>query len=221
MRELIRTLLCKKSCKFLVLLLLADLVFLLFHLLHLAQVVAEPLWSIERESGYSEIYQYIKEFWIFIVLFMLGLKEKRFIYVAWSGLFLYLLIDDSYALHEKVGNYLTNYINLKPVLNLKPADIGELLASAFFGVLLFGTLFILDLYSRPVEKFISRQLVLLVLALAFFGVFFDMLHVAIHWGENIWGIIEDGGEMVVMSIILCYAYDLNTEGPESKLAAKE
>jgi len=220
MKELIQSLLCKKSCKLLILLLLTDLIFLMFHLLYLGQVVADPLWSIERESGFSEIFQYIKEFWIFIALLMLGFRDRRFIYVAWSGLFLYLLIDDSYALHEKVGNYLTNYVDLKPMLNAKPQDVGELIASGFFGILLFGTLFILYLFSRPVEKLISRQLFLMILALAFFGVFFDIVHVAIHWGENVWGIVEDWGEMLIMSLIVCYAYDLNPAELEIKLADK-
>ena len=211
MRHLINNLRCRKSCKFLVLLLLADLIFLLFHVLYLGDVVKDPLLSIERESGYSEIYQYIKEFWIFVLLLILAAKEKRLIYLAWSVLFLYLLIDDSFALHEKVGNYLTNYVEFKPVFNLKAADIGEICASAFFGLLLFGTLFSVYLFSKPVEKKISKQLFILILALAFFGVFFDMLHAAINWGEMVWGIIEDGGEMVIMSIILCYAYDLKID----------
>ena len=211
MRELINNLRCRTSCKFLTLLLLADLAFLIFHILYLSGVLKDPLLSIERETGYSEIYQYIKEFWIFILLLIIAVKEKRLIYFAWSILFLYLLVDDSFALHEKVGNYLTNYVDFKPVLNLKAADIGELCASAFFGILLFGTLFILYLFSKPIEKKISRELFILILALAFFGVFFDMLHAAIHWGENIWGIIEDGGEMVIISILLCYAYELKIE----------
>ncbi len=52
---------------------------------------------------------------------------------------------------------------------------------------------------------------LFILLLAFFGVFFDMVHVAIPWGESLWGIIEDGGEMLTMSIIVWYVFNLKIE----------
>jgi len=216
MKDFITSVSAARSSKFLLILLLADLVFLLIHGLYLGHLVSDPLLSIEKESGYAEIYQYIKEFWIFILMLIIAVKEKRLIYFAWSLLFLYLLIDDAIAFHEKVGNYLTNYIEFKPVFNLKPADIGELCASAVFGFFLFASIFVSYLFSSPGEKKISKQLFILVLILAFFGVFFDMLHVAIHWGESVWGIIEDGGEMLVISVMVWFIFDLEVNKKDPK-----
>jgi hypothetical protein len=49
--------------------------------------------------------------------------------------------------------------------------------------------------------------------LAFFGVFFDMVHSATKIGRNVrftLGMFEDGGEMFVMSLILWYTFLLKT-----------
>ena len=51
----------KGSNKLLILLLLADLVFIIIHGLYRMNLVSNSLFSIERDFGYAEVYQYIKE----------------------------------------------------------------------------------------------------------------------------------------------------------------
>ena len=50
----------------------------------------------------------------------------------------------------------------------------------------------------------------LLIILAFFGIFVDMFHVAFPWGKSILGLIEDGGEMIVISITVWYAFGIET-----------
>ena len=55
-------------------------------------------------------------------------------------------------------------------------------------------------------------MLLLILALVFFGVGVDMAHIAIKLGRKvnfIFGVVEDGGEMLVASLILWYVFLLS------------
>ena len=45
--------------------------------------------------------------------------------------------------------------------------------------------------------------------LVLFGVVVDMIHVAIHWGDAFWAMLEDGGEMVIMSVLLWVVFNLD------------
>ncbi len=198
----------KSSNKLLILLLLADLVFIVIDVLYRMHLVTNPLFSIQRDRGYAEVYQYIKEYWVILLLFFIAIKRVNIIYFAWFSLFIYLVLDDSLRIHEKYGEYLAHYFGLHPGFGLRGEDIGELIVSIFFGTLLFLFIGGAYLFSDCIAKQISKNLFILIMALAFFGVIVDMVHIAIPWGKSIWGLIEDGGEMLVMSIIVWYVFDL-------------
>ena len=99
---------------------------------------------------------------------------------------------------------------------MRAQDFGELSVSMIFGFLLFSFIGAAYLYSDPIAKQISKHLFILVMSVAFFGVFVDMLHIAIPWGKAMWGLTEDGGEMVIMSIIVWYVFYLKTDPVNSK-----
>lgn len=206
-----------KSTIFLILLLLADCAFVLLHGAYKLHLVSDPLFSVEKDFGYAEIYQYVKEYWIVILLFLTAIQRNHIIYFAWSLLFMYLLLDDSLQIHENFGDYLAEYFNFQPMFYLEGEDFGELGVSMISGLLLFTFIGISYLSSDQMAKQVSKYLFILVMSVAFFGVVVDMLHVAIPWGKAIFGLIEDGGEMLIMSIIVWYVFSLKTEPiiPES------
>ncbi len=198
----------KASTKVLFLLLLADFAFMLAHGIYTMDLVSNDVYSIDTDGGYAEMFQYIKEYWIVVLLFVLALRRKHIIYFAWSSLFMYLLLDDSLKIHESFGIYLADYFEFKPMFHLRTQDLGELCVSIFFGSLLFTFIGVAYLFSGSVAKRISKHLFILVISLAFFGVVVDMLHIIIPWGKSFFGFIEDGGEMLVMSIIVWYVFNL-------------
>ncbi|MEW5979288.1 MAG: hypothetical protein AB1898_26135 [Acidobacteriota bacterium] len=62
------------------------------------------------------------------------------------------------------------------------------------------------LHSTESAKEVTKDLALLLGLLVFFGVFVDMVHVALPLrGMNL---IEDGGEMISMSLITSYVVDM-------------
>jgi hypothetical protein len=194
---------------FLLLLLALDLVFIFVHFLLLTDAFDNGLFSLERDRGYPELYQYIKVFSIVILLYFLFTKTKVIGYSVWCLLFLYLLLDDAFSIHESFGGFIATNLALAPAIGLRAQDFGELAVS-----LIAATVFLIPLalfYARGLGAFkeVTRQLLWLLVALAFFGIFVDMLHVAINMGWKVrflLGVVEDGGEMVVMSLMAWYVF---------------
>ena len=203
----------KEDNRLLLLLLLTDLIFILVHFLYRIDAVYDiniisnnPLFSIEKDWGYPELFQYIKEYWIIILLVILSFVNKHIIYFSWTLLFIYLLLDDSLQFHENIGDYLVNTFNIQPMFNLRAQDLGELLVSAFFATFLFSFIAISAFFSSTKERILSLHLSILVFLLAVFGVIVDMLHQAVPCCTSMWALMEDGGEMVIMSFILWYIF---------------
>lgn len=199
---------------FFMLLLCADFVFIAFHSFEfLAPFLNNPLLSLEQDHGYPEVYQYIKWLWIILLLIFTSVKRRSVYFSVWILVFIYLLLDDSLKIHENVGALMEGRLTLAPPLGLRLQDIGELAVTGTIGVVLL--LFILWAYRHGPQTFkkMSLDMFVLILALAFFGVVIDMLHVITYLSDQIgWkvsailAVIEDGGEMIVASLILYYVF---------------
>lgn len=196
------------------LLLCTDLAFIALHTINLlAPSLNNQLLSLERNHGFPEVYQYIKWFWIIVLLVFISTTRRSINYCAWGLFFTYLLLDDALEIHESVGTLITEHLTLIPSFGIRPQDIGELIVSGTAGVFLL--LIVLWAYLRGSQAFknMSLDMLFLILTLVFFGVFVDMVHVAadlsihIGWkGSAVLAVIEDGGEMFVASLILWYVF---------------
>lgn len=197
----------------LLLLLCADLAAIALHSINsLTPFLKNPFLSLSKDGGYPETYQYLKWFWIVVLLVYISISRRTFGYAVWGLVFTYFLCDDALQIHERVGNRIAWHLTVTPPLGLKFQDLGELAVSAAAGVILLSL--VAWAYSRGSQAFkkISQDLLLLILALVLFGVVFDMAHSAIRLGwkvEFILGVIEDGGEMLVASLILGYVFGLS------------
>jgi hypothetical protein len=121
--------------KLLFLLILTDLVFILLHIIHIfTALLPSSLYSLAMDRGYAEFFQYMKMLWILVLFLGLGIKRRRLIFVIYSVLFTYFLIDDSFEFHERAGALLAELFNFQPALGLRAVDFGELAVSAFFGI---------------------------------------------------------------------------------------
>ena len=197
---------------FLLLLLVADCAFIFLNFLLWTPLLNNPLFSLEKDGGYPEIYQYIKEFWIVGLLLSILIKTRAVGYSVWVLLFIYLLLDDALQIHETFGAYIATRLELTPFLGLRAKDFGELAISAMAAALFLTPLIFFYVRGSGTFKQVTRHLLLLLFALAIFGIFFDMLHVAVNMGKKVYfllAVVEDGGEMVVMSFIAWYAFLLS------------
>ena len=195
------------SGKLFPLLIAGDITFVLLHLVHkFTPLLPYTLFSLTRDGSFSEYFQYLKELGVVVLLLSLAARHRKLLFASYAGLFLYFFADDFFQIHERAGESLANYIQLLPAFGLRAQDFGELTVFGFFGfvfVLLIGLTHIL---SDPQTRQFSRQLLLLVILLAIFGIVFDMLEIGSSHPVMgpILGILDDGGEMVVMSMITVF-----------------
>jgi hypothetical protein len=208
---------------FLVLLLLGDLVYVAVHLVWTeTSLLDSPLAALDVDRGYAEFFQYLKLLWTIVLLIGVSLRTREKGFLAWALLFAYLLVDDSFRLHETIGESLAGALAFDDALGLRAIDFGELLVSAIAGVLLFVV--IAWAYVRGAQTFrhASRHLLALLLLIVLFGVVVDMVHIALEpdgWLDNGLVILEDGGELVAMSLVTWYAVLLLVAGERIKGAS--
>ena len=195
----------------LLLLISADVAFIVLHL-----VDVETGWlrgvpiSLEADRGLPETYQYIKTFWI--ALCMAGAFTRTHIraYACWAIVFALLLIDDATRTHERVGAWLGRVYKFPVAFELRPDDIGELIFAALAGSAMLALVGFASWRGGEQSWRVSRDILCLVVVLAFVGVAIDTLHVIAYLHRSLLAqvllVIEDGGEMLVMSALTAYTF---------------
>ena len=215
-RDCIKTLNERSASIFLFLLLSGDFIFIVLHFLDFFVLKSSHhLYSIEQDRGYSEIYQYLKFCWIVALLLLIAWKSKEWRYLTWGAVFMYFLADDSLQIHEQVGLLIGPNFSFFPTFGLRLQDLGELAVSATAATLLLLPLLFAYRGGPQVFRKTSQDIVLLILPLVFFGVVVDMAHIAIKGGPKvsfILGVIEDGGEMLSVSLLAWYFFLLSVRG---------
>jgi hypothetical protein len=200
-------------------LLVFDLAFISTHLWLLSAQTLQrfPQLNIELDQSLPEYFMYLK--WLIAILAMAVAfdRAREPVYAAWCVLFIYILLDDALQVHEKFGAWITASLNLKSAFLLRGQDFGELAVYGAAGFLLLGPLAFCFFLSRDERaRRFSRTLVVALMALIFFAIVVDMLHI-VAWRllprmyQHV-GVLEDGGEMVVGSFIAwitaCHAVSL-------------
>lgn len=197
----------------LLLLIAADLAFIVLHVVYVeTSLLRGRPFSLEADNGLPEAFQYVKQFWIALCMLTLFRRTRELVYLGWAIVFAFLLLDDAVQIHEQFGQWLGEHYALPVAFGLRPDDIGELLFAAVVGgvtVLLIGFGFWrADADARTV----SRDMALLVVVLATLGVGVDILHVITYFKAPMLGqlllILEDGGEMLVVSGIAAYIFNV-------------
>ena len=193
---------------FLILLFCFDFAFIILNLISsYTDFLSNPSFSLGTERGYSEVYQYIKYFWIIILLIFLSFK-KSINFFSWVIAFTYILIDDSLQFHERIGARIGANLNFSPPFGLRLQDIGEVTVTLITGIFIFILLVHSFKRGNLLFRKVTIDLILLILIFMFFGVFVDMLHQTITSVRELkyfFGIIEDGGEMLSVSFIFWYS----------------
>jgi hypothetical protein len=205
-----------------VLLLAADLVFVVVHILAVKNFLPRECFSVEQDHAPPEIFQYVKEFWAALLLGGVAWRLRSAHFGAWAVAFLYMLADDSLTLHEQAGEWLAQQIHLWPIGHLRPQDIGELIYLSAMGGLILVMLGVTYLRSSTAVRSYGWRLLAMLLVFGVFSVALDVMHQMLE-GTRVFGLsglLEDGGEMVVMSALLAYSFAifLTFQKPKTKTA---
>lgn len=182
----------------------ADVVFIgLYAIYGLTEVLTDPRFGLIEDWSYGESFNYLKELSIVVLLVFMAFRRRSYAYLVWAAVFTYILADDSTQIHERMGEIFAAGLGFTAVNSWRAVDFGELL---WFG--LSGTVMLSGIYwgyriGGRAEREMATMLGLLLLALAFFGVALDMPVIrATGLLDKAWGAAEDGGEMLVLSVIL-------------------
>jgi hypothetical protein len=207
-------------------LVLVDLAFVIVSVVHQSRNGIDLLnpspWVLEADGGYSEIWSYATEAALVLSLLALAVLARRPIWAGWSALFLAALADDEMRLHESKGAWLAEKLRFpEGVLGLRANDLGEMFV---WGLLAAVPLAVVAFFYLRTDRRTRRAgigLAVLVAAYVFFGGVVDQLHVLFLGGplENAVGTIEDGGELVVLSLILAYVVALHRRLRSDRRAA--
>jgi len=173
--------------------------------------------ALDKERSISEYFQYFKEVAVAVGLFYLAFSKKMFGLLAWSLLFLYFFLDDAFRIHENGGRYLAETLNIQTT-HVRPKDVGELLISVAAGSVAVLSFLVCYVKTKTKEfRSITHDMFFLFCLLGFFGVAVDLIHMAF---ENSWffthslTMLEDGGELFVMSMFVAYVYQLSSDNDE-------
>lgn len=192
------------------LLIISDLVFILLHCLVRLGVFEQyyKILSLNIDQSMPEAFQYVKELWVVLLMGIAYLKRKETVYLIWTLLFTFFLVDDFAGVHEHLGGV----IALLPAMDFISKDVGEFLGVALIGLLFLGIFLIAFFKSKRKVRRASVTLGFLVSALLFFGIAVDLIHAAFRGSSLViyefLALVEDGGEMLVMTLILWFAINM-------------
>lgn len=214
------------SLTFLFVLIGIDAIFMGLHALNSLGYTNNPNFSITLNWGYAEIFMYLKAAFITGILLWLGSKHKYPQLLCWAFVFLYVLLDDSLEIHEYLGYHAGEQLENAGVAGGK--TLGELLVFAVLGLIVFIPLFYFFFRSQHRSlKIMTQDLFMLFVIMLFFGIGVDVLHDMAEVGtmiNGVLGLVEDAGEMMVMSMMAWYVWTVSRSDnflKEEKKASKE
>ena len=185
------------------------------------------LYSVRLDGGYYEHYQYLLLFWSFELSLILVLARKLFRLIWIPLIWLFLLFDDLFSLHDwVVGRYIHSiYLDLAPTQPViaflsSLVRIKDLAEISYWSVFLLSILVLIILSSRKasfqVQSFMRTNIQLWSF-LAFFAILVDLIGANLEKLVDVYsgfgsildifvGAFEEVGEMVVIasSVILFY-----------------
>jgi len=211
----------------LALLVATDALFIALHILNVVFSLG-PLWStrlqIDSERGMAETFQYVKTFWIAALLLSFAVRRRHSVFAAWAALFGYVLADDSLMLHERIGRRLAAVLEPSSAVGIPAQAAGEVVVLAIAGCALLGAITIGHRRADSSARQQSWALGQMLVALIIFGVGVDVVHAMVpggSWFEKTLSVIEDGGEMVVISFIAAYAFSGFPGRPSAQTRASD
>lgn len=195
-------------------LLLADCVLILAYgllgLLSLAGAISAipDILRIDRDWALPETLNYAK--WLALITFsaLLFDRQRQAIFLAIGIMCVIALLDNSLQFHETLSMPLLSI--LVPGLAL-PLGVGEIIFMGLEGVLVLGPIVYGWVKAPPRIRRQVAPLLLLFGGAAFCAVAVDYAHTLVSGSRllsRIFGILEDGGEMVFLSLAVSYAAGL-------------
>lgn len=193
------------------LLISADLLIIFVHLLHqFTSHFPDTYFHVENDRSLGEAFQYVKQFWIVVMFCWLAVIRTSWAYISWSLFFAVLLIDDALMFHERYGLRVAKFLGFSDMWGVRAVDLGELVIFALAGAVLLPVLLAAYRWGGQSFRTVCWKMLPLLLAYVFVGIVLDLLHVMVKHptGNKLVSTLEDGGEMIIMSLICAFVLSL-------------
>lgn len=201
----------------------ADFAFLVIHVafgvLVLKGAVASwpDVFNIAREWGGGEVLNYIK--WVLIVGALLALFfiKRHPVFLGLAGFFFVCLLDDSLSLHERGAYWLIQNLDTYRYFGSQQAIAGELIIWALLAVPAIASLGTGWVTTPAQERRKMIPALVLFGGILFCAIGLDVLHTSLDdrsLEAGLVGILEDGGEMVFLTLLLAFICEKFAEARE-------
>lgn len=208
-------------------LLVVDIGFVLLHVVAAFCFPENRLLYIDVDRSYAEIFQAVKYVMAAVFLGCAAVVGRAWPLIFWIPVFLGFLVTDLLEVHERVGRYLGQALP-SAMWGERSQDVWELcvylLGAAVMAVVVgFGY----RLGSSGV-RWAFRVMGMLIVFFVVFGMGADFLHSLLprtSMGADMMMLVEDGGEMLVVSGFMVFVARLVTvspllNGPQKELAVQ-
>lgn len=187
---------------------LADLFLILLHIAAVNGLTGgnERLFRVDKDGSLSEWFEYAQLLLSSVLVFHLSAHRKHYALMPMALLLFYFCLDNAFRLHERMGEILI------------PAhdNAGEALFTMMVGGATVTMAAIGYMLSERPARIQIISLLLPILLLGAFGNLVDALHeLIIRFGLSsgeLMGLLEDGGELVSISILLLTCVRLASPG---------
>ena len=169
-------------------------------------MLADERWSILKDWGYAEMHNYVKIALVCFCLLASFRNTRAPIYLAWAIVFVIVLMDDALLVHESLGPMVADLAGFGPFAGLPGHHFGELAVWGTMGTIAMIALFLGFKGSRPPHTRWGVVLSIIFAGLVFAGVVVDAFTVALKGEIRGLGVVEDGGELLMVSLALIVSF---------------
>lgn len=166
-------------------------------------------WNIDRDWSAGEITNYLKWSLLAFVFLTAYVRSRAVMMLSLFAVVLILLADDSLQIHETLGPVVVHALGLQEVLGLAAYTVGPIVVWGTLGLAVLTLTWIGWRTASTEMKSALYPVFTLFFGIVFCAVGVDALHELVDLPKvikGVLGLIEDGGEMLLLTAMLHYVW---------------